>query len=963
VNLSVIIPVYNGAATLPRCLAALHASTRAPDEIIVVDDASTDASAEVARELRARVIALTGTPRGSACARNRGAEQARGDVLVFVDADVAVHTDTLARIEQALADHPHIAAIFGSYDDDPAERDLVSLYKNLQHHFVHQHGKREATTFWTGCGAIRREAFVAVGGLDESWKAMEDVELGARLSRAGYRIRLCPEIQAKHLKRWTPRNFLETEIFGRAIPWTRLILRERAAPSDLNLAPKNRASALLAWTIVVSAALGFWSAWLWLMMLVAFGALIALNIELYRLFARRGGIAFTIGAIGLHLAYFLYSSAVFGGMVIAHRLRGATPRQMLALLLVVTLFKGWLWSGVVPMWQANDEDQHFGYAQEIVRQGTLAVAIPKDVPLERALLWNMIPPLRLSAQREPFDLSAEGIAQLAQFKQQLDAPEARTRLVPPIWFPHFVKQHPPLYYALQAIVHQIASAQNILARMMWMRGLSVLLGAATVACAYGAARVVWQGQKWLPLLVATLVSFHPLFTFFTSVVNNAALEYLCFGALAWVMALIARRGMNAQRGVILGLVLAAGLLARSSFIVAILLVAALALYDVWQRRGKTRWVAWSVAAILPLALAGWWYRDFLLTGGGAFVQVYKTGPIAERSVSIVSRVASQNWYGFLHEWWGVFGWRDTFFPTTIYRVLDVVTLLAFVGLSALVLRRTSWGDSFAALVGISATLAVIAFYALLDYRMALAGSGYKIQGRYLLAPIVPQVMLFVVGWKQFLRPRALAALMVGMIALNIFALVGVLVPRYYGEQIIAQFAPTDAHAQLTRGVDAQRALKIETEWSRADVWLAWRANPVIVTVRDGRAHARLVESAQMTHPYPTMLRFDVLPAGAYTFSARSDDGQIALAADNQLALKIFRRVSPRETVERLTLAQSVLYDAWMFWGIVLVNLLGVVGLVMLLARIAVDNCEWADYNAPSLQSLISKTSTKGNNYA
>ncbi|MCI0477060.1 MAG: glycosyltransferase [Anaerolineales bacterium] len=952
-NLAIVIPVHNGATTLPRCLAALQASTRAPEELIIVDDASTDGSVEIARASGARVIALTGAPRGAAFARNRGAEQARGDVLVFVDADVAVHVDTLVRIERALASNPSVAAVFGSYDDDPAERDLFSLYKNLLHHFVHQHGKRTATTFWTGCGAIRREVFFALGGLDEEWMMMQDVELGARLWRARQRVWLCPEIQAKHLKRWAPGNFLKTEIFGRAIPWTRLILRERDLPSDLNLDPRNRASAILAWAIFAGAVLGFWSAWLWIVLLVALGALIALNAELYRLFARRGGIAFTIGAIGLHLLYFLYSSAVFGGMVIAHRLRHATrfatPRQILGLLLVITLFKGWLWSGVIPMWQANDEDQHFGYAQEIVRQGTLAVAVPEQVPLERVLLWNMISPLRLSAQREPFDLSSEGVAQLVQFKRQLDTPEARATLVPPIWFPRFVKQHPPLYYAAQAVVHQIVSAQNILARMMWMRWFSVLMGTATVFCAYGAARAVWQEQKWLPLLVATLVSFHPLFTFFTSVVSNAALEYLCFGALVWVTALIVRCGMNGRRGMMLGIVLAAGLLTHSSFVAAISLVAALGLYDLWRQRGKTRWGAWSAAAILPLALAGWWYRDFLFTGGASFVEVYKTQPIAERSVSLVERFFNPGWlaqsYFFLHEWWGVFGWRDTFFPTTIYRVLDVLTLLAFVGLIALGARRlrearttSTRGDQFAMLVGVGATLAVLAFYAMLDYRMAMVGGGYKIQGRYLLAPMVAQAMLLVAGWRQFLRLRGLVALTLAMIALNIFALVGVLVPRYYGEQIVAHYAPSDAQAQLTRGALAQRALQIETEWSRVDVWLARRASPVIFAARAGRAVTRVIEPAQMMLPYPTMLHFDPLPTGDYVFSAQSEDGQIALAVDHQIALKIFRRASPREIVERLTLAQSVLYDAWMFWSMALVNLFGVVGLIMMLMRIAVDNC-------------------------
>lgn len=946
-NLSVIIPVYNGAQTLPRCLAALRASTRVPDEIIVVDDSSTDDSAALARTAGARVITLTGGPRGAAFARNRGAKVARGDVLVFIDADVVLHADALARIEQVLADNADVAAVFGSYDDNPPARNLVSLYKNLLHHFVHQQARRDATTFWAGCGAIRREIFNAVGRFDESYTrpSIEDIELGARLWRAGRRVWLCPEIQCTHLKRWTWRALLKSDICDRAVPWTQLILREQNLPNTLNLDTKNRASALLAWIIVTSALVGFWLTWLWMVLLVALGALIALNVELYRLFARRGGIAFAVGAIGLHFLYFLYSSAVFGALVGTERARAlwqraTTPRGMLVLLLVVTLCKGWLWSIIVPMWQANDEDQHFGYAQEIVRQGTLNVAMPEQVPLERALLWEMLSPLRYSAQREPFDLSAEGIAQLQNFNAQLDSPEARATLVPPIWFAHFVKQHPPLYYALQAIIHQIGAAQNILTRMEWMRLFSVLLGVATVICAYGAARALWNDARFA-LLIATLVSFHPLFTFFTSVVNNAALEFLCFGALTWTLVLIARRGMTIRRGAMLGALLAAGLLTRSSFVAAIPLVAIIALRDLWRARSKTHWRAWSIVAILPIVLASWWYRDFLFTGGGAFVQVYKDDPGAARAVSLVNRIASQNWYAFLHEWWGVFGWRDTWLPTTMYRVLDAATLLTVVGVGAFVIRalqrKTTSGDQFAILLGVGATLMVIAFYIALDYRMAQAGGGYKIQGRYFLAPLVPQAMLLAVGWAHILRRRWLGVLALAMIALNVFALAGVIVPRYYGEQIVAQFAPSDAHAQLTPRAQVSRAITIASEWTRADVWLTRRASGAIFSARDGRAVTRWIEPMRMAHPYPTTLRFETMPAGNYNFTVQGEDGQIALAADNQIALKIFRRVSPRELLARLVMVQSIFHNAWALWILVVANGVGIIWLVTVLMQTAIDN--------------------------
>lgn len=312
-KLSVIIAVYNGGKELALCLQALAASTCPPDEIIVVDDASTDGSASMAAKLGASVLQLPNGPRGPARARNQGAAAARGDVLVYMDADVVCHPDTLGLVKTYLTKKPEVAALFGSYDADPPAPGLVSRYKNLLHHYIHQHGRSEASTFWAGCGAIRREVFRAVGGFDESYlsAAVEDIELGARLRRRGYRIRLCPNIQVTHLKRWTFINLLHTDIFRRAVPWSRLILREGHWPRDLNLDARSRLSALSACAALLFLVLGFGSSSAWWGLLPALTALGVLNADLYRFFWRQGGPGFAVGAAALHALYLIYSSLTF----------------------------------------------------------------------------------------------------------------------------------------------------------------------------------------------------------------------------------------------------------------------------------------------------------------------------------------------------------------------------------------------------------------------------------------------------------------------------------------------------------------------------------------------------------------------------------------------------------------------------------------------------------------------------
>jgi hypothetical protein len=106
-----------------------------------------------------------------------------------------------------------------------------------------------------------------------------------------------------------------------------------------------------------------------------------------------------------------------------------TPRRVLGLLLLVSLLKGLTWSILVPPLQANDEDQHFAYAQEIVRQRTLLISPSAEMPEERALLWNLSSPIRLSYERETIDLSPVGLAEIKSLRSRIFSPAARSNLV------------------------------------------------------------------------------------------------------------------------------------------------------------------------------------------------------------------------------------------------------------------------------------------------------------------------------------------------------------------------------------------------------------------------------------------------------------------------------------------------------------------------------------------------------
>lgn len=322
---SVIVPCWNGGAAFRACLAALAASRFRDFELLVVDDGSTDGSDTRAAEHGARVLRTSGRV-GPGAARNLGAQQAAGEYLFFVDADCEVHPETLEGAAAALRADPALDALFGSYDDQPVGQSFVSQYKNLQHHFVHQQGREDATTFWAGCGVVRRSRFLEIGGFDVvryARPSIEDIELGYRIRDAGGRIRLEKSVQVKHHKVWTLGGLVRTDIFDRGIPWTLLTLERKGVASDLNLGFKSRASVAAAVLLVLALLATPFD----MRALSAAGALAALllvlNHDFYGFLLRKRGLLFALAAVPLHWLYFLYCAVAYVGGQVRYRLRGA----------------------------------------------------------------------------------------------------------------------------------------------------------------------------------------------------------------------------------------------------------------------------------------------------------------------------------------------------------------------------------------------------------------------------------------------------------------------------------------------------------------------------------------------------------------------------------------------------------------------------------------------------------------
>ena len=293
-RLSAIVPATDAPPTLARCLAAIAAADEPPEEVIVVDEADRP---------------------GPAAARNEGARRATGDVLVFVDADVEPHRDAFTRLRAAFAADPGLDALFGAYDDDPADPALVSRFRNLLHHHVHVEGAGPAETFWAGLGAIRRSAFSGFDAERYPAASVEDVELGLRLTEGGARIVLDPRVQGRHLKAWTLATMIHTDFARRGVPWADLLLERGRGSTALNLGTRHRLSALAALGLLARRP-----------RLASAAALLVLNRRFYALLLRREGPVRAIMGVGLHAVHHLTGVAA-AATALGRSARGRRARR------------------------------------------------------------------------------------------------------------------------------------------------------------------------------------------------------------------------------------------------------------------------------------------------------------------------------------------------------------------------------------------------------------------------------------------------------------------------------------------------------------------------------------------------------------------------------------------------------------------------------------------------------------
>ena len=330
---SVVVPSHNSVSTLRTALAGIRASELARElyEVIVVDDASSDSSPSVAARYADKVVRLTGGPWGAAYARNRGAELARGEIVVFVNPDVLIEPDAISTVLEMFAE-AQVVAVAGSRDETSGAANIVTEYWNLLLRFGERRYAGGAGDLASGFSAVRRATLIEAGMYDE-WRfgigCLEGIELAQRLHRAARKVPISRELQVVHLKRWTVRSVCREvwnrgRVLARSLDYTRTRL---AVPSEVVFTLSSAMPAALLVITLVTLAGAFYPSPSGLVkaMAVAAGVLVA-NLSLYRFYAKARGLAFAISVVPLHLvSQGISAAALCTGWILRNTVGDRTP--------------------------------------------------------------------------------------------------------------------------------------------------------------------------------------------------------------------------------------------------------------------------------------------------------------------------------------------------------------------------------------------------------------------------------------------------------------------------------------------------------------------------------------------------------------------------------------------------------------------------------------------------------------
>jgi len=253
---SIIIPNYQGGATIGKCLEAVFASKYRNFEVIVVDDCSGDNSIEIIKRFPCKLVQMD-KHSGAAQARNIGAAHSHGDILFFTDADCLLQENTLSIASQAVSLADPNVVIGGTYTRIPHDKNFFSLFQSVFIHYSETREVEHPDYIATHAMVIDSKSFQKSGGFTGKFlPILEDVDFSHRLRQAGYRLVMNPAIQVQHIFNFSLYRSLRNAI-RKSMYWTMYSIKNGDVFVDSGTASIGLKTNVAAWFFATLLLLAF----------------------------------------------------------------------------------------------------------------------------------------------------------------------------------------------------------------------------------------------------------------------------------------------------------------------------------------------------------------------------------------------------------------------------------------------------------------------------------------------------------------------------------------------------------------------------------------------------------------------------------------------------------------------------------------------------------------------------------
>ena len=426
---------------------------------------------------------------------------------------------------------------------------------------------------------------------------------------------------------------------------------------------------------------------------------------------------------------------------------------MIKLLLIVTLIKAITWAFFVPLWHFPDEQAHFGHVAYLAEGGTLPMGRKNDLNQEIAISEQRLGTYRNKYGNNNFTYNPKfnleySNSQTGIYENEIKNLPQSTRID---WRDPESAYYPHFFYRVSGLIYKLFYSQDLFVRVFVLRLFWLFCHLLTVYWAYRIGQIIFDKNKLAVISVAVLTAFQPMLSFVAAGVTNDNLHILMFTGVIYFSLKLSRQIRWSDLAA-LSVVTFLGYINKPQFLIAL-------------------------AIIIPVLLLRWKKMLFIFSLFGLWLYLQGKLPYLEIRENLARpdytlwqhlQYTLEHTYREVLPWyWGVFRWLSLTLPRWVNRVMMSLLLAAGIGLVVKLIKRKFEPGFW--LIAWSALVYFLALFFWDFQQVRNAGFPFGIQGRYYFPVIVPQMVLLIMGLKQFV-PWLLRWVGCWFIALNGMAL-------------------------------------------------------------------------------------------------------------------------------------------------------------------------------------------------